>query len=80
MIDDLRTSGERAIHLTMKMNFTSSKDSNEKLVSVTNEDIMNSFDEEEVIEELFHSLLQRYQIGVEQSMKGSEFVFDYVNG
>lgn len=30
MIDDLRTSGEEGIHLTMKVNFMSSKYSNEK--------------------------------------------------
>ena len=33
---------------------------------------------EEVIKELFQSLLSRYQIGLETSMKGSEFVFDCV--
>ena len=33
----------------------------------------------EVIEELFQSLLQRYQEGLEESMKGREFVFDGVN-
>ena len=32
---------------------------------------------DEVIEELFHSLRNRYQNNLE-SMKGSEFVFDYV--
>ena len=33
---------------------------------------------DDVIEELFQSLLCRYQIGLETSMKGSEFVFDCV--
>ena len=33
---------------------------------------------EEVTEELFPSLLSRYQIGLETSIKGSEFVFDCV--
>ena len=33
---------------------------------------------EEVIKELFQSLLSRYQIGLETSMKGREFVFDCV--
>ena len=32
----------------------------------------------EITEELFKSLLQRYQEGLEESMKGSEFVFDSV--
>ena len=34
---------------------------------------------DEVNEELFESLLERYQIGLETSMKGSEFIFNCVN-
>ena len=33
---------------------------------------------EEVIEELFESFLNRYQIGFEASMTGSDFIFDCV--
>ena len=33
----------------------------------------------EIIEDLFNSILQRYQKGLEESMKGSEFVFDSVD-
>ena len=33
---------------------------------------------DEVLEELFQSLLSRYRIGIEISVKGSEFVFDHV--
>ena len=36
-------------------------------------------DTDEVIEDLFKSLLKRYQEGLEEKMKGSEFVFDGVN-
>ena len=32
----------------------------------------------EVIEKFFKSLLNRYQNNLEKSMKGSDFVFDYV--
>ena len=32
----------------------------------------------EVIEEVFESLLSRYQIGLETSMKESNFIFDSV--
>ena len=32
----------------------------------------------EIIEEIFKSFLQRYQEG-EETMKGSEFIFDRVN-
>ena len=34
---------------------------------------------DEVIEELFKSLLNRYQNNLEISVKGGDFVFDYVN-
>ena len=34
---------------------------------------------DEIIEELFKSLLQRYQEGLEESMRGSEFAFDSVD-
>ena len=34
---------------------------------------------DEIIEEHFKSLLQRYQEGLEESIKGSEFVFDSLN-
>ena len=34
---------------------------------------------DEIIEELFKSLLQRCQEGLEQSMEGSEFIFDSVD-
>ena len=33
---------------------------------------------DKVIEEIFQSLLSRYQIGLETSMKGSDFIFDCV--
>ena len=33
---------------------------------------------DEVIQELFESLLNRYQIGVETSMKRSDFIFNCV--
>ena len=38
--------------------------------------IMMGSETDEIIEELFESLLQRYQEGFEESMKGSEFIFD----
>ena len=34
---------------------------------------------DEIIEELFESLLQRYQEGLEELMAGSEFILDSVN-
>ena len=40
---------------------------------------MTGFAAEEIIEELFESILYRYVVGSEQSMKGSGFVFDYAD-
>ena len=34
---------------------------------------------DEVIEELFESLFNRYQIGLETSMRGCDFIFDFVH-
>ena len=34
---------------------------------------------DEIIEDLFDSFLQRYQKGLEESMRGSEFVFDDID-
>ena len=34
---------------------------------------------DEVLEELFESLLNRYQIGFETSMRGSDLIFDCVH-
>ena len=34
--------------------------------------------QDEIIKELFHSLLPRYQIGLDTSMKSSNFIFDCV--
>ena len=34
---------------------------------------------DEVVEELFELRLNRYHIGLETSMRGSDFIFDYVH-
>ena len=56
MVDDLKKSGKWKIHLTMKMNFTSSRDSDEKRIMHFERDskqIISGFDKEKIIEELF---------------------------
>ena len=66
----------------MSINFISFKDSDETRNMHTksnNIEIMVGSETDEIIEELFKSLLQRYQEGLEKSMKGSEFTFDSVN-
>ena len=44
-----------------------------------NTEIMMDSKTDEIIKELFEYLLQRYQEGLEGSMKGSEFIFDSVD-
>ena len=41
-----------------------------------NIEIMMGSETDEIIEELFESLLQRYHEGLEESVKGSDFIFD----
>lgn len=38
------------------------------------------YNTDEIINDLFHSLLHRYQIGLEVSVKGFDFAFDHSNG
>ena len=60
----------------------SSKDFKENRTMYTNSDnidIMIGNETNEIIEELFESLLQRYQKDLEEKMRGSEFVYDSIN-
>ena len=43
-----------------------------------NFNIMMRGNTSEIIRNLFNSLLRRYQGGLQESMRGNEFVFDYV--
>ena len=70
-----KTQSEWKIQLIMEINFISSKkDSNE-----TRTRHMMGSETDGVIEELFKSLQQRHQKGLEESMEGSHFTFDSVN-
>ena len=83
MINDYKSEGEWKIQLTAEINFTSLKpDSDETRIMHTksdNTEIMTGSVKNEVIEELFKSFLQRYQEGLQEKMRGSEFEFDVVN-
>ena len=73
IINDYKTQGERKIQLTMIINFKSSKDSDEIRTMHTksnNIETMMGNETDEVIEKLFESLLQRYQEGLEEKMRG----------
>ena len=63
-------------------NFISSKDSDETRTmhaKSNNVEIMMGSEADEIIKEPFKSILQRYQEGLEESMRGSEFIFDSVD-
>ena len=66
----------------MAINFISSKDSDETRTMHTkskNVKIMIGSETSEIIEDLFESFLQKYQEGLEESVRGSEFVYDSVD-
>ena len=76
------TSSEWKIQLTMAINFISSKDSDETRTmhtKINNVEIMIGSETNEIIEDLFESFLQKYQEGLEESMRGSEFVYGSVD-
>ena len=73
IINDYKTQGERKIQLTMIINFKSSKDSDEIRTMHTksnNIETMMGNETDEVVKKLFESLLQRYQEGLEEKMRG----------
>ena len=80
MINDYKSKDEWKIQLTAEINFTSLKpDSNETRIMHTksdNKEIMIGSDTNEVIKELFKSFLQRYQEGLQEKMRGSDFESD----
>ena len=76
------TSSEWEIQLTMAINFISSKDSNETRtmhIKSNNVEIMMGSEMDEIMEDLFESFLQKYQEGLEEYMRGSEFSYDSVD-
>ena len=76
------TPSEWKIQLTMAINCISSNDSGETCTMHTksnNLEIMRGSETDEIIDELFESFLQKFQKGLEESMRGSEFAYDRVD-
>ena len=71
---------EWKIQLTMTINFISSKKDSDEAPTIhtrsVNIEIMIGSETDENIEDLFNSLLQRYQKELKESMRGSKFIFD----
>ena len=77
MIHDLKKSDTWKSQLTIAINFISSKYNDEERVihSKTDNIKFMIYDKaDKVIEELFQSLLSRYHIRLETSMRGSDFI------
>ena len=67
----------------MLINFASSKPDSDEIHTMytksSHVEIMTGSETDEIIEYLFESLLEIYQEGLEESMRGSEFIFDSVD-
>ena len=72
------------IQLSMKISFVPSEDSEDSSkihFLYTNSDniiIMIGYETNDIIDKLFKSFLKTYQIGLEESMRGSKFVSDSI--
>ena len=78
IINDHKTH-QLKIYLKIAIDFISSKDSDETCTmhaKSDNTEIMMCSETDEIIKELFEPLFQKYQEGLQKSMKGSEFIFD----
>ena len=82
IINNLKKSDTWKSQLTIAINFISSKDTDEeRVVHLTSDNIKikNYVKADEVIRELFESFLSRNQIGLETSIRSSNFILDCVN-
>ena len=83
LINDHKSKGEWKIQLTAQINFISLRPgSDETRVMHTrsnNEEFTNGSDTDEIMKELFKSILQRYQENLQEKSRGSDFAIDGVN-
>ena len=81
IIADYKSQRNWKILLTIAIKFISSKDSSEtrNMHSKSDTEIMMGSETDEIIEELFEFFLKGYHEELEESMKGSEFIFDSGN-
>ena len=83
LIEEYKLKGEWKAQLTIEVNFISLKpDSDEIRIMYTRSDnveIMFGDDNDDIIEQLFESLLQKYEENLQNKMRESEFELDGVN-
>ena len=77
LINDHKNKSEWNIQLTAQINFISLRPGSDETrlmhTRSVNEEFMNGSDADEIIKDLFRSLLQRYQENLQEKMKGSDF-------
>ena len=79
LINGKKKNGEWKIQLIMKINFISSTnftESRDMYSKSDNFEIMMGGNTNEIIRNLFKSILRKYQGGLHELMRGSEFVFN----
>ena len=83
LLEEYKQKGEWKVQLTIEVNFISLKPgSDETRIMYTRSDnieIMFGDDNDDIIEQLFESLLKKYEQNLQNKMRGSEFEFDGVN-
>ena len=83
LLEEYKQKGEWKVQLTIEVNFISLKPgSDETHIMYTRRDnieIMFGDDNDDIIEQLFESLLKKYEEILQNKMRGSEFEFDGVN-
>ena len=83
LINYYKNKGEWKLQLIAEINFISLKPGSDETrimhTSSDNNEIMIGDDNDDIIEELFKSFLQKYEDNLQNKMKGSDFEFDGVN-
>ena len=83
LIGEYKLKGEWKVQLTIEVNFISLKPGSDETrimyIRSDNIEIMFGDDNDDITEQLFESLLKKYEENLQNKMRGSEFEFDGVN-
>ena len=82
LIEEYKLKGEWKVQSTIEVNFISLKPGSDEIrimyARIDNVEIMFG-DDNDIIQQLFESLLQKYEENLQNKMRGSDFEFDGVN-
>ena len=83
LIEEYKLKGEWKVQLTVEVNFISLKPGSDetRIMYMSSDNIETMFgdDNDDIIEQLFESLLKKYEENLQNKMRGSEFEFDGAN-